>query len=107
MLTTPAPTLAARAAALRERLGEYFAASLEPGQSAVGGGSFPEAPLPTTLVSLDPGARGAHSLALSLRLGPPSVLVRIEGGRLLIDPRTVAVDEEDALVGAFASAAAG
>ena len=107
MLTTPAATLAARAAALRERLAEHFAAALEPGHSAVGGGSFPEAPLPTTLISVDPGARGAHSLALSLRLGLPSILVRIESGRVLIDPRTVATDEEGPLLAAFAAAAAG
>ncbi len=107
MLTMPAAVLAVRAATVRERLAEHYPAALEPGHSAVGGGSFPEAPLPTTLVSVEPGTRGAHSLALSLRLGLPSVLVRIESGRVLIDPRTVAADEVDALVAAFAAAAAG
>ena len=64
-------------------------ADVTPGHSAVGGGSFPAAVLPTTLVSLDPGARGAASLALRLRLGTPPVICRIEGGKVLLDPRTL------------------
>ncbi len=59
------------------------------GHSAVGGGSFPGATLPTTLVQLDAGALGANRLALRLRLADPPVIVRIEDGRLLLDPRTI------------------
>ena len=66
----------------------------------MGGGSFPGAELPTTLVALDPGAGGAASLALRLRLGSPSVVTRIEGGRVLLDPRTL---PEDSLPGVAAA----
>src|SRR5262249_15692141 len=58
----------------------------------VGGGSFPGATLPTTLVALDAGALGPDGLALRLRVGEPSIIARVHGGRLLLDPRTL--DEE-------------
>ncbi len=89
MLTTPPEILAARAQALATASPAVLAPRLVPGQSAVGGGAFPEAPLPTTLVALDPGALGAHGLALRLRLGEPALVVRVEGGQVLLDPRTV------------------
>ena len=63
--------------------------ALEPGESAVGGGSFPGAVLPTTLVSLDAGGLGPDGLALRLRLGDPAVVARVGGGRVLLDPRTL------------------
>jgi L-seryl-tRNA(Ser) seleniumtransferase len=59
------------------------------GESAVGGGSFPGAHLPTTLVAVDPGQLGADGLALRLRLGDPPVITRVADGRVLLDPRTL------------------
>ena len=59
------------------------------GSSAVGGGSFPGAQLPTTLVALDPGALGAAGLALRLRLGTPPIVTRIQDDRVVLDPRTL------------------
>ncbi len=89
MLTLDSAQLHARATALQNAIGTAGLPALTPGFSAVGGGSFPGAVLPTTLVSLDPGALGASSLALRLRLGWPPVVSRIEGGRVLLDPRTL------------------
>ena len=89
MLTMDAERLHARAVSLRSAIGSEGQAEVMAGRSAVGGGSFPAAVLPTTLVSLDPGARGAASLALRLRLGTPPVICRIEGGKVLLDPRTL------------------
>jgi L-seryl-tRNA(Ser) seleniumtransferase len=65
----------------------------------VGGGSFPGAVLPTTLVSLDGGPLGPDGLALRLRLGEPAVVARVGGGRVLLDPRTLP-EESFPLVGA-------
>ncbi len=62
------------------------------GFSAVGGGSFPGAELPTTLVILDPGPRGAASLALRLRLGSPPVIARLQNEELVLDPRTLPLE---------------
>ena len=60
-------------------------------ESAVGGGSFPGASLATSLVSLMPGAIGANALALKLRLGDPSIIVRIVDDSVVLDPRTLPV----------------
>ena len=70
---------------------------LSRGESAVGGGAFPAAVLPTTLVALMPGEIGAHGLALRLRLGDPAVVARVQDERVLLDVRTVAESEIDAL----------
>ncbi|HET7024553.1 MAG TPA: L-seryl-tRNA(Sec) selenium transferase [Gemmatimonadales bacterium] len=76
-----------------ERLRTLVPGSLRPrlisGASNVGGGSFPDAELPTTLVALDPGPLGADGLALRLRLGRPPVIARVKDGQLLLDPRTL------------------
>ncbi|HXE58082.1 MAG TPA: L-seryl-tRNA(Sec) selenium transferase, partial [Gemmatimonadales bacterium] len=89
MLTLGAEELARRAGALAASCPERFRPALRPGESAVGGGALPGARLPTTLVALDPGPIGAEGLALRLRLGRPSVVARIEEGRLVLDPRTL------------------
>ena len=74
------------------------------GQSAVGGGAFPEAELPTLLVALDPGPLGPDRLALRLRLGEPAVVARTGGDRVLLDPRTLPESATDAVAGALAEA---
>ncbi|MEP7175894.1 MAG: L-seryl-tRNA(Sec) selenium transferase [Gemmatimonadales bacterium] len=89
MLTMDAAELESRAERLAAHCPPELAAALVPGESAVGGGSFPGTVLPTTLVSLDPGALGPDALALRLRLGDPSVVTRIASGRVLLDPRTL------------------
>ena len=66
--------------------------ALEAGESAVGGGAFPGATLPTTLVALDAGALGPDGLALRLRLGDPPLVARVGGGCVLLDPRTLDED---------------
>ena len=89
MLTTDAKELERRAA----QLAALCPAALKPrciaGESAVGGGSFPGAKLPTTLVALDPGPLGADGLAVRLRLGAPPVIARVADGAVLLDPRTL------------------
>jgi L-seryl-tRNA(Ser) seleniumtransferase len=89
MLTLGSEELAQRAARLAAACPAELRPALEPGESAVGGGSFPGAILPTTLVSLDAGAIGADGLALRLRLGEPPLVARVGGGRVLLDPRTL------------------
>ncbi len=72
--------------------------------SVTGGGSFPSAQLPTTLVALEPGPRGADSLALALRLGDPPIVARVEEGMVVLDPRTLPEDCYGQLAGAIATA---
>jgi L-seryl-tRNA(Ser) seleniumtransferase len=89
MLTASAAELATRAERLAGLCPPELAPRIRPGESAVGGGSFPGAVLPTSLVALDAGPLGADSLALRLRLGDPPIVSRVSEGRVLLDPRTL------------------
>jgi len=108
MLTLSAVELARRARALAESVRAARPASSLPrlalGASAVGGGSFPGAALPTTLVLLDPGSRGADALALALRLGVPPVVARVVDGTVALDPRTLPPDRDHDVADAVAMA---
>jgi L-seryl-tRNA(Ser) seleniumtransferase len=104
MLTLSPPELARRAAVLSSFLPEAAAPAIVPGQSAVGGGAFPGATLPTALVALDAGPLGANGLALRLRLGDPAVVARVENDRVVLDPRTLRTEELE-LVGRAVKAA--
>jgi L-seryl-tRNA(Ser) seleniumtransferase len=104
MLTESPGALAERADRLASALPPALGPELVAGQSAVGGGSFPGADLPTTLVSLDAGPLGPDRLALRLRLGHPAVVTRTGGGRVLLDPRTLPDGCEPALAGALVEA---
>ncbi len=81
---------------LRER---GVAAEVRQGRSTVGGGSLPGETLPTWLLAL-PGEH-AGGWATALRAHQPAVIVRIEDGRVLVDPRTVLPDQEEALLRAL------
>ena len=78
---------------------------LVPGSSAVGGGAFPDAQLPTTLVALSHETLGAEALAIRLRTGDPAMVARVGGGRVLLDPRTLALEDFPAAAAALAAAA--
>ncbi|MFW5734634.1 MAG: L-seryl-tRNA(Sec) selenium transferase [Oceanidesulfovibrio sp.] len=80
---------------LRRSLGERAAISLAPGASRVGGGSFPERDLETTLVRVVPSAGGPSLATLRDRLlaGDPPLVGRIEDDGFCLDPRTLAEDE--------------
>lgn len=104
MLTATPSDLARRAQAIAERLPAWCEARTEAGESAVGGGAFPGVALPTTLVSLHPGPDGATAMARRLRLGVPPLVPRIEGERVLLDPRTLPEGGEDEVAAAIAAA---
>jgi L-seryl-tRNA(Ser) seleniumtransferase len=95
MITAAPATLAERADRLMKWLPAGADVRLEPADSAVGGGSFPGARLPTTTVSVGAGSVGPHGLAVRLRLGTPAIMVRIEAGRVVLDPRTLTDAEID------------
>ena len=89
MLTLAPEELERRALLLAEACPASLHPELVRGESAVGGGSFPGAVLPTTLVSLNAGEMGPDGLALRLRVGEPPVVARVGDGRVLLDPRTL------------------
>jgi L-seryl-tRNA(Ser) seleniumtransferase len=92
MLTLSAEELGRRATHLASLCPAAVHARTIPGESAVGGGAFPGAVLPTTLVALDAGPLGPDGLALRLRLGTPAVVARVAQNRVLLDPRTLPED---------------
>jgi L-seryl-tRNA(Ser) seleniumtransferase len=84
------------------RRAEAWAADLGRGtvvaaRSTVGGGSLPEETLPTWAVALE--SEHVSALAADLRQATPPVIGRIEGGLLLLDPRTVMPEQDEALLG--------
>ena len=81
-------------------------ATLEPGHSLVGGGTQPLARLQTMLVTLAPLSMPAEVLAARLRDGVVPLLGRLERGRLLLDPRTLAEEEIAEAASAVAEALA-
>ncbi len=107
MIATPLAELRRRASRWQRAIGHR--ASLVKGESAIGAGSLPGETLPTWLVALDPGGAdgGAEGLATRLRQASPPVVARIEDDRVVLDPRTVLRDEDQALVAAVREAVGG
>ncbi len=101
MICAPADELKARAARLARRLKKALqgkaAVSTAPGSSLVGGGSFPERHLPTTLVYISSGSVAAQDLRQRLLGASTPLVARLEDDRLCLDVRTVA-DAEFVLV---------
>ena len=69
-------------------------AEVVPSDGAVGGGGAPLQPLPGWAVAVP------EELARPLRTGDPSVVGRVENGRLLLDLRAIPADRDDTLVAA-------
>ena len=67
------------------------------GASVIGGGAAPGATLPTVLVALTCQDLSADELAARLRTQQPSIVARVERGRVLLDLRTV-FPEQDAVI---------
>ena len=99
MLTARQDTLARQAAAIAQRID---GATTEPGSSSVGGGSFPDADLPTTLVAFP--TEHPDAFLAALRQHDPPVIARADKGRVLFDPRTVRDGEDEHVVSAVAEA---
>jgi L-seryl-tRNA(Ser) seleniumtransferase len=101
--------IAERAARLSEAIEQLtrgrLKASLEEGHSVIGGGSAPQVALPTMLVALQYDELSAASIEERLRAHRIPVITRTERGCVMIDLRTVAVDEEAIILDAIAALA--
>ena len=98
MLTSDQNELRRRAAGIVKTVGEKGAGKqasvdLIDGFSEVGGGSFPEAKLPTCLVRLN--ARPPDRLVERLRANDPPIIARIDRDAVVLDPRTILPEQED------------
>ena len=75
--------------------------SVETSRSAIGGGTLPGETLPTWVLALDCQivSGGAEEITSRMRSDEPPVMARIEEDRVLLDPRTVAPEEDEDLIG--------
>jgi L-seryl-tRNA(Ser) seleniumtransferase len=89
MLTADEDTLRSRAERLAAAIG--VGAMIVSAFARVGGGALPLLELPGPAVAV--GGAAPDELAARLRAADPPVIGRIEEGRLLLDPRTLADDE--------------
>jgi L-seryl-tRNA(Ser) seleniumtransferase len=104
MLSAPAEEVRRRAEAFRERLARdagALAVEVTAGSSAVGGGAAPTVEVPTALLRLRHSRRRPDELARRLRTADPPVMARIAEDALVLDLRTVAPEEEEALMSAL------
>jgi L-seryl-tRNA(Ser) seleniumtransferase len=102
MLEADGDDLLARAQLIVAALGG--AGELVRGCARVGGGALPLLELEGPAVAVTSGAISVEALVRRLREAEPAVLGRIQGGRLLLDPRTL-TDEEARLAAALVVAA--
>ncbi len=98
MLALAVDELDARARAMAQALvGIPAQVEVINGHSQVGSGSVPAEELPTRLLAVRPEAVSADRLARLLREHEPSVVTRIRHEAVLLDPRTVQPDEDEAV----------
>ena len=106
MLTEPRSVLAARAERLAALLPPAAHAVVTATRAAVGGGAFPGLELASAGVALAPANLSAAALAERLRLAATPVVALVAGGRVVLDLRTIAPDDEKAVADAVAAALA-
>jgi L-seryl-tRNA(Ser) seleniumtransferase len=80
-----------------------LSATLVAGESAIGGGAGPTTTPSTSLIALTHETLSALEIETLLRSSSPPVIARIADGKVLIDLRTVFMDEESHLVNALKS----
>jgi L-seryl-tRNA(Ser) seleniumtransferase len=88
-------TLAARIHAPRLKV------EITDGESILGGGAAPSSVLPTRVLALTCEGLSADELASRLRGSEPSIIARVEEGRVLLDLRTVFPGQDAAVVAAL------
>ena len=98
MLSRSTESLQNQAQSWQQKLGY---GEVLPGFSTVGGGSLPEETLPTWLLALE--AKSPQKLLAALRACQPPIIARIQNDRVVLDPRTIQPDEEDAFLAGLQS----
>jgi L-seryl-tRNA(Ser) seleniumtransferase len=109
MLAAPVSEIAERAVRLADAIakacgGAYLTGTAED-VSRAGGGSLPMADIPTVVAAIVPQRMSVTELEARLRHAQPPIVARIKDGRLLLDPRTLAVTDEAEVVSALTALA--
>ena len=97
MISLSESNLADRSENWRSKTG---AGTIERSRSTIGGGSLPGQTLPTSVLSIDPAGK-IEDFVRALRESPVAVVARIENNRVILDPRTVLPDQDDAVIEAI------
>ena len=105
MISAPVDDLASRAQAWLDDAWEW--ASVVESRSAIGGGSLPGETLESVALCIDCAALGSSpdDVLAQLRSGQDPIIGRIEEGQVLLDPRTVLPEEDEAVSRAVRSLA--
>jgi L-seryl-tRNA(Ser) seleniumtransferase len=104
MLTLTRDEIKKRARLFLSRLSRrtnVFQHEIIEGQSAIGGGAAPTTHPPTALISLSHQQLSTEAIEQALRHSTPPIITRIAEGRVLLDLRTVAEDEEAEMLNAL------
>ncbi|MFY9588643.1 MAG: L-seryl-tRNA(Sec) selenium transferase, partial [Actinomycetota bacterium] len=78
------------------------AATVEDGESVTGGGSLPGHAIASRVIAIT--SAQPDRIAAALRRHDPPVIARVDGGRTLIDLRTVARGDDEKILAAIGSA---
>ncbi len=98
MLRMSIEEVGARAEALARALAARgWQARIVDGMSTIGGGSAPGSELPTKLVELSHATMSAAEIERHLRAQDPPVIARIQNDRVVLDLRTVLLEETETL----------
>ncbi len=103
MISASEESIKARSRQWAEQLGQDAAVELKQSHSAVGGGSLPGETLPTWALAAacGEGRQSPEELAAKLRRADPPVVARIENDQVMLDPRTVLPEDEEAMLGSL------
>ncbi len=107
MLAAPLAELRQRAESFATRLrniAELASVQVAEDVAYVGGGSLPDQAMKTVVVEVEARDVGDAELAYRLRVGSPAVVGRVRDGRLVLDLRTVFVEQEAGLAEAVKQA---
>ncbi len=97
MISAPLAEIERRAEMWAESLGQ--SATVMPGVAVVGGGSLPGGTMPTRTVAIRLTTQsGIEKLARMLREHEPPVIARVEKDALILDPRSVFPEEDQAVL---------
>jgi L-seryl-tRNA(Ser) seleniumtransferase len=87
------------------KIGRGLTVEVADGESEAGGGSLPQAAIPSKVIRLRAEGKSAGSLAAALREAEPPVIPRVKEDWVILDPRTVLDKREEKwIVAAVASA---
>ncbi|HKU27224.1 MAG TPA: L-seryl-tRNA(Sec) selenium transferase [Candidatus Sulfotelmatobacter sp.] len=106
MLRFGSEEIAIRAEALAAKLAEgKWNTEVMDGESVIGGGAAPSSTLRTRLLALESAEFSAEELSTRLRHCDPPIIARVEGGRVLLDLRTVLPEQDQIIAAALHSIA--